>query len=50
MLQPEFEALIAVVEEVLAMHWRDTYSDCGRCHVAYPCATVTAIETALEPR
>lgn len=37
-------ALIAVVRKVEALHWRDTYSDCGRCHVAWPCPTAAAVQ------
>jgi hypothetical protein len=50
-------ALVEALEAVLAMHVRmDAYDNdalvdfCDRCQRPWPCETVTAIETELEPR
>jgi hypothetical protein len=40
----DLAALVAVVREVAALHTRDTWSDCGRCHVAWPCPTAAAVQ------
>lgn len=44
----DLAALVAVVREVAALHQRDTWSDCGRCHVAWPCPTAAAVQTLGE--
>jgi hypothetical protein len=44
----DLAALVAVVREVAALHTRDTWSDCGRCHVAWPCPTAAAVQKLEE--
>ncbi len=44
----DLAALVAVVREVAALHRRDTWSDCGRCHVAWPCPTAAAVQKLGE--